>query len=377
MKRMRRLLALALVAAGGACQGREEPAEAPVADPWAATEAQPDRPRIDPGAVALTERFRLAAAGRWSEAGDVAVDGAGSLYLLDAAGPSHILKFDSAGGYLLRFGETEPDPPLAQALKISLAPEWNTIVTVDRPDGAVAAFLTLGMLSYTAQVTGGNPVDALAMPRFGEYYLQGWNEATSRSGVYHMKLPLDTLATTYEVTIPPNQPVAKVARDVYFRTAVDRLGRLYVAFHDGYPVRVLDPSGRTVALVGIERERVPRNPDELATETAENLARLREQAVGVADSILVEAARVDPLYSMVEELAVDPTGRLWVRTHRSDSEGTTPYDVFDEQGRYLARVDVPGEVRATAFAADGALVVVDESSDPAGVVVGYDVRFGG
>ena len=377
MRWMRRFLALALVAACGACRGGEEPAEAPAADPWAATEAQPDRPRIDPGAVVLTERFRLASAGRWSEAGDVAVDGAGSLYVLDAVAPSSILKFDAEGGYLLRFGETEPDPPLAQALKISLAPEWNTIVTVDRSESAVAAFLTLGMITYTVQIKGGNPVDALAMPAFGEYYLQGWNETTSRSGVYHMKLPLDTLATTYEVTIPPNQPVAKIARDVYFRTAVDRLGRLYVAFHDGYPVRVLEPSGRTVALVGIARERVARDPGEVAAETAENLARLRERAVGIADSILVEAARVDSLHSMVEELAVDPAGRLWVRTHRPDAVGTTAYDVLDDRGRYLARVDVPGEVSATTFAADGGLVVVDESGDPAGVVVGYDVRFGG
>jgi hypothetical protein len=297
--------------------------------------------------------------------------------VLDAAAPSNILKFDSGGGFLLRFGETEPDPPLAQALKISLAPEWNTIVTVDRPDGAVAAFLTLGMLSYTAQVTGGNPVDALALPAFGEYYLQGWNETTGRSGVYHMKLPLDTLATTYEVTIPPRQPVAKIARDVYFRTAVDRLGRLYVAFHDGYPVRVLEPSGRTVGLVGLDRERVPRDPGEVAAETAVNLGRLREQAADVPDSLLVQAAQVDSLYSMVEELAVDPAGRLWVRTHRPDAGATTAYDVFDDSGRYLARVDVPGEVSATAFASDGGLIVIDESGDPAGVVVGYDVRFGG
>jgi hypothetical protein len=376
MKSWRRV-AVALILAGAAwgCGGEEPaPETAPQVLP---TEAQPDRPLLSPDQVVLTERSRIANGGHWSEAADVAVDAAGSVYVLDAVSPSSILKFDSTGSYVLRFGEGEPDPPLGQSQKISLGASWNTIVTVDRSENAVAAFLTLGMQSYSIPLQeSGNAIDALALPTFGEYYLHGWDQNRSLSGVYHMQLPIDTLATTYEVMIPPGQPVGKVARDVYLRTAVDAQGRLYVAFHDGYPVRVLEPSGRTVTLIGIDRERVPRDPAEVAAETAENLDRLRRQAPEVADSILVQAARVDSLYSMVEELAVDPSGRLWVRTNRPGTAGVTSYDVFNEEGGYLARVDVPGAVRATAFAADGALVVVDEAGDPAGVVVRYDVRLG-
>jgi len=244
---------------------------------------------------------------------------------------------------------------------------------VDRPESVLNSFLTLGMLTYSVPVTPGTAIDALGMPAFGEYYLHGWDQARSRAGVYHMRLPIDTLATTYEVAIPPDQPVGKIARDVFFRTAVDGRGRLYLAFHDGYPVRVLEASGRTVAVIGLEREPVTRDPEQVAAETAENLDRLRERLPDVPDSLLLEAARVDPVASMIEELAVDSAGRLWVRTNRPDAAGST-YDVFDDRGLYLARVDVPGEVKATTFAPDGRLFVIDGSDGAAGVVVGYDVR---
>ncbi|MFN2419869.1 MAG: hypothetical protein ABR527_00580, partial [Gemmatimonadota bacterium] len=313
--------------------------------------------------------------GRWSDARDVVVDADGRFYLLDGVVPARILKFDVDGRYVLRFGENEPDAPLVTlAQEMSLARDWNTILLADRAEGTVSAFLTLGTLTYSAQVTG-TPIDVAGRPQFGEYYLQGWDQVRSLSGVYHMRLPVDTLATTYEVTIPLNLPIQQTARAVYFRMTTDQAGRLYLAFHDRYLVRVLDPDGTTVRLIGIDRPPVPKSSEAIASEAEENLAKLREEAADVGDSLLVEAARPDSVLSMIEELAIDPWGRLWVRTNRTDAEGVTPYDVFDEQGRYMARVDVPGDVRATAFAPEGALVVIDAAGDPAGVVVRYEVRF--
>lgn len=375
MTRTLATVTVALAVALTGCRGEGQPPEPPAADVMPAIAAQPDRPLLARGAVGLTERLRLAPGGRWSDARDVAVDGDGNLYVLDEVVPARILKFDPAGRYVLRMGEGEPEPTVLLVQKISMAPDWNTLLMVDRASSTVATFLTLGPRSYKVLVTGGAPINVLGLPAFGEYYLQGWDQARNRSGVYHVRLPLDTLATTYEVAVPTNEPIGRVARSVYFRTAVDRQGRLYVGFYDDYPVRVLEPSGRTRALIGIDREPVLRSAEALAAETAENLAKLRKEAPDEPDSLLREAARPDSALPIVDELAVDPQGRLWVRTHRADADGTTPYDVFEPKGHYLARVDVPGDVRATAFTADGRLVVLDGSRDPAGVVVEYEVSY--
>lgn len=364
--------AATLVVAAWGCGGGEEPPEPSAVS---ATESQPDRPRISAGEVALVEDLRLASGGRWSDARDIVIDADGRFYVLDGVVPARILKYDVDGRYVLRFGENEPDAPVVTlAQEMSLAPGWNTILVADRAEGTVSAFLTLGTLTYSAKVTG-TPIDVAGRPQFGEYYLQGWDQVRSLSGVYHMRLPVDTLATTYEVAIPLNLPIQQTARAVYFRMTTDQAGRLYVAFHDRYLVRVLEPDGTTVRLIGIDRPPVPKSSEAIASEAEENLAKLREEAADVGDSLLVEAARPDSVLSLIEELAIDPSGRLWVRTNRADAEGVTPYDVFDEEGRYMARVDVPGDVRATAFAPDGALVVIDAAGDPAGVVVRYEVRF--
>ena len=371
---------LALVVALGAlaaCGGAEEetPAPVPAASP---TEAQPDRPRLDASQVSVVERFRLEPQGRWSDARAALVDGGGRLYVLDAVSPARILRFEADGGGMMRFGEGEDDPSAAVVARdMSLGAPWNTLLMVDRAKQILSAYLTLGMSTYTVEVSGGVPIHALARPQFGEYYLHAWDQARSRAGVYHMRLPIDTLAVTYEVAIPLQAPIRKIMRDIYFHTATDAEGRLYVAFQDVYPARVLEPDGTTARLVGVDRVGVARSPERVTAETAEALDKLRREAPDIPDSLLMDAARPDSLLPLIEEIDVDPEGRLWVRTHRADAFATTPYDVFDAEGRYLARVDVPGEVRATSFGPDGALVVVEGPPDAAGTVVRYEVRLSG
>ncbi len=373
---MRRLvLLLALSALAGCRGGDEETTAEPATSP---TEAQADRPSLDPSAISVVEEFRLEPEGRWSDARAALADAEGRLYVLDAVAPARILRFDADGGGMMQFGEGEGDPSAAMiARDMSLAPAWNTILVVDRGNQILSSYLTMGMSTYTVEVKGGVPISALPLPAFSEYYLHGWDQVRSRAGVYHMRLPIDTLAVTYEVGIPLNAPVRKIMRDIYFHVATDAQGRLYVAFQDAYPARVLEPDGTTVRLVGIDRVGLARSPEQMAAETAEALEKLRREAPDIPDSLLMDAARPDSLLPLIEELDVDPAGRLWVRTHRADAAGTTPYDVFDAEGRYLARVDLPGEVRATSFAPDGSLVAVEGAADAAGTIVRYGVRLGG
>ena len=159
--------------------------------------------------------------------------------------------------------------------------------------------------------------------------------------------------------------------------AYDEDGRLYVAFSDVYRVRVLDRRGATVRVVESARAAVRKSPRELEEERDLTLARLRVTLTDVSDSLLQEAARPDSVFALVEELIVDPAGRLWVRTHRAEGSGGTAYDVFNERGEPISWVAVPAVVRKSAFAPDGRLFVIDERDPARPTIVGYEIGFGG
>ena len=281
----------------------------------------------------------------------------------------------SIGGFLLRFGAREEEERIVSGLELDLAP-WRTVLMIDRGRNTLNSYLVIGTFASAVEVKPAIALDVHGLPGFGEFYLHKWDTEGKRSVVLHMRAPYDSLATTYEVRVPAATSLREEARAVHYHTATDRQGRLYVGFYDGYPVRVLEPDGRTVRTIDLDRAALRKRPEELRREEEENLARLREQAPEMDEELLLEAARPDSVWPVLEELAVDPSGRLWVRTRRSDTGDATTYDVFNEGGEYLVRVDVPGEVERTAFAPDGRLFTLVAARDGAGEIVGYRVSLG-
>lgn len=336
----------------------------------------PDRPLMAPGSVSVVERARLATDGRVERPNDLAVDDEGNLYVLDLADPPRILKYDSTGQFARRMGDVddESEQPVG-VLEFALAP-WNTLLAVDRSQNKLLTYLTLGTFASSLDIKPGYALDVHPLPEFGEFYLHKWSPERSRALVVHMRAPADSLATTYEVQIPGGLSVRREARGVNFHTAVDRQGRLYVAFYDGYPVRILEPDGQTVGLVDLDREPIPKSADEIAREVEENLETLRDRARDIDETVLVEAAQPDSVLPIIEELIVDPLGRLWVRTNRLEAVDTTPFDVFNEAGEYLARVDIPGKVvRATFDSANTLYVIASGETDTDLKILAYEVRF--
>lgn len=369
-----RIAVLALAAASLAGCGDRSAGDG--GDGEAGTGARPAaRPLLPSEAARLEPTYVIADEGRLGHPRDLAVDESGNVYVLDFAVPSGILKYDAEGRFLLRFGTRPEEQEPVSAIEMDLAP-WNTLLVVDRGRNALATYLLIGTFASSVTVRSAVALDAHGLPGFGEFYLHQWDTEGRRSSVLHMRAPYDSLHTTYEVRIPADASVRQEARAVHYHTATDRQGRLYVAFYDGYPVRVLEPDGRTVSVIDLDRRPVRKTPDEIRVETERNLERLRESAPGMDESLLLEAAQPDTVWPVIEELAVDPLGRLWIRTGPSGRRGATTYDVFNERGEYLVRVELPGRVERTVFAPDGRLfaIVADETGDRG--VVGFAVTIG-
>lgn len=365
---------LVLLMACGGSPGGEDPPEAGGEAP-----PQADRPLVGPEAISVAERFRLAGDLRLELPRDLDIDAQGNLYILDFAPPTQLLKYDATGQFLRRFADRDEDGGnrLVSAIEFALAP-WNTVLVVDRGRNSLQTFLaTSGTFASSVEVQPAVALDVHALPQFGEFYLKKWVPEQRRAAVLRMRAPYDSLSTTYEIRLPPGLSVREEARGVHFHTTADPEGRLYVAFWDGYPVRVLAPEGSTLRTVDLARQAVFKTPAEITREADENLAILRKQTPDLDEALLREAAQPDSIRPLIEELAVDPVGRLWVRTNRADAAGVSTYDVFNEAGDYLARVDIPGIVERTAFDPQGRLYVI-AAATPGGRrdIIGYDIRLG-
>ena len=366
-----RVAAAALVAASlAACGGDgENGAAAPPAD--SGLELDPDRPLQPAGSFTLQERLRISD-GRAAIPRDVAVDGEGYVYVLDATTPSRILRYHPSGDFDLQFGTRDTvRERIVSALEMDLA-EWGTMLVADRGDSAIKTFLTRGLFASLIPRQESVVLDVHALPEFGEFYLHEWVPSQRRVSVLHMRAPGDSVATTYTVGIPSRLSIRQEARAIHFHSTADRRGRLYVAFMDGYPVRILSPQGTTLGTIGIQREPIQRTAEEMEREAEENMVRLLEQVGDVDEEILREAAMPDSTRPVIEELVVDPQGRLWVRTNRPDAADATPYDMFNSDGDYMARVDVPGDVVRTTFSPAGGLWVLMADGD----VVEYQIDAG-
>jgi hypothetical protein len=335
---------------------------------------------VDPNAVDVVEQYRMSpdayATAGLQVPGDIAFDNEGNLYVLDLMPPVRVVKFNAAGDYIERFSirwaENEAEIALAQELEIS---PWNVIFIMDKAQNRLHTFLTLGTQVGSSDVDGVG-IRVMPLPEFGEFYLHKWDMSQGWSYVMRARSPLDSVGFAYGVPISPERSVRGALRDVYFETATDRRGRLYVAFADGYPVRVISPSGGTERVIGVHRDPVPKTTEQIESEHASTIAQFQSQAPDLPIELRDEAADPDSLMRLVQEIDVDAFERLWIRTARAGLKGATAYDVFNERGQFLTRVEVPGSIEKTVFGPDGLLYVVDASRGSEPIIVGYEVQIG-
>jgi hypothetical protein len=112
-----------------------------------------------------------------------------------------------------------------------------------------------------------------------------------------------------------------------------------------YRIRIYGDDGRVIRDVGRDIPRTRRTAEEVAEET-----RRRERSMARANAMRRQEARgagpatrqpvpEEKPHFMVDALAFDPAGRLWVRTERGDLRATV-FDIFDRDGRYTGELRV-------------------------------------
>ncbi len=137
--------------------------------------------------------------------------------------------------------------------------------------------------------------------------------------------------------------------------------RLYHCRNDRYRVEVYDESGRLFREIDRPYERPPFTAED-ADEYRHGFDRNRNRSFAE----LAAKVELPKVKTVTERMVVDGRGFLWVSTFEKRAEGgrdLAPWDVFDADGRYDARVWLDAGLRGVGFAADRLYAfVVDEET---------------
>lgn len=106
-------------------------------------------------------------------------------------------------------------------------------------------------------------------------------------------------------------------------------------YPEDYELRIFNPEGKEIKRIKKEYEPVEITPEEIEG--------VKEQTKDMPPSIKLEIPRYHPAYLF---FVVDDEGRIFVRTREKEESGESNYyDVFDFDGKYLARIALHAKPR--------------------------------
>lgn len=343
--RIGRFLAVALLLAlpvPGTGQRSEAPARAPV--------ELVAGPSIGCTSCAGPERFGTIEG--------LSVDGEGRIYVADGEGP-HLRVFGPAGASLLTALPEGEGPGEARSIHGVALLTGGRIAALDYLTRRVTVLDERGSLLETHRVEG---------------FPQGIYGAPDRAGFWTIETNFrapETFAFWPSETLTPAQVRPNMegtgleASELAFRffaAAAGPGGRF--AIGDGevaYRIRVVGRDGERLYDAERQIPRRAKSVEQIEAERAERASAMhrlmaRQGADNPEGSALSADVDIDPLYRyfLVDDLAFDEGGRLWVRRPGGD-DGRTAFDLFSPTGRFLGEVEVEG--RVSRFAVGGGVLV--------------------
>jgi len=143
-------------------------------------------------------------------------------------------------------------------------------------------------------------------------------------------------------------------------------GQILTGYSEDYELRFLNLEGDLTKKIITDYTPLPLSNEEKQRLTE---ARFPESMGGVPESYKVEFPDHYPPFS---SFLVDSIGRIFVRTYEEAGEGMHYYDIFDPEGRYLARVPVYDRVAAIK---KGELYTLEEDEEGYQVVKRYHMKW--
>ncbi len=306
---------------------------------------RPDPPKGAPTKLVLEAVYTVGGGGKPDEsfveitALDVLKDG--TAYVLDTK-DSRVKVFDAKGQFLRAFGKAGQGPgELNKPVGIIITPE-NEILVEDALNQRLAVFALDGTFLRHVSTAKALGLSGIQMDGRGLIVARsmGLGEAGKMSmdvKTYDKDLNAKVKLTSFEFPISAQAKINPFsAMNLLF--LLDAQGLLYFGGQRGYEIKVLSLEGKLLKTIGREYD-----PVAITQEDKDEMLGLIPNVSGVNVKDMIQFPEEFPPFG---NFVLAEEGRLLVRTYEKGRAKREYYwDVFDAEGRYIAKVPITHEIR--------------------------------
>ena len=301
----------------------------------------PAEPLYENASISLTEELSIS--GKNADSGSelisvyyLDVDGAGNIYALD--GKAYQIKaFDALGRFIGKIGTVGQGPGEFQSPLMIKITDENELAVMDSM-GKILFYSRDGHFineNINAALSG-------VMPRCmdGEARVYGTQTVYEpASGVNLVRIIPDSksIGIVSSVENPNHFEKREIAiTRPYFTCAADGKNRLIWGYPDEYVLNIEDSSGSRIMRMGRKTKAVSLTEKDKEAEKKAYASMLKM----FPDFHLV----IGDIFPFFHQIYVDDDGRIIVGTHERTRAGLLTHDVFDSEGRYVAKIVIPSNI---------------------------------
>ena len=255
---------------------------------------------------------------------DIGIDGLGNIYIVDLSA-GHILKIDKNGKFLRTIGRKGQGPGEFQMLSlIFFAQDGKTFRTFDNLNHKLSQFSLDGDF-ITADILPSGTLLHAALDSQGRLYVGTTSYETRRIEVQRYDGSMKSAAKfgVYPLGGAENSEAP------HLRWTIDSRDEVVIAYPLKYELLFFSYDGRL-----IKKVTKTHNPVKLTEE---------EKKDAIRSVPKTRTPNVQDYHSAYQDLFVDDEGRTFVKTwERADAGAAFIYDIFDPDGRFLARCPLQG-----------------------------------
>ncbi len=265
----------------------------------------------------------------------------GTAYVLDMK-DSRVRVFDVRGKFLRAFGKKGQGPgELNQPVGLIITPKKEVLVE-DTLNQRLAMFTLDG--KFLRHISTAKALGFSGIKMDGRGSIVAHSMGLGEAG----KLFMDV--KTYDKDLNPKIKLAAIEFPISLQSKLnpfsamnllyemDGQGRLYFGSQKGYEIKVLSLEGKLIKTIGRDYD-----PVAVTKEDKDEMLKLVPTTFGINIKDMIQFPEVFPPYG---NFILADDGRLLVRTYEKGGAKKEFYwDVFDPEGRYIAKVPVVHEIR--------------------------------